>query len=31
MGGAKQSGFGTEMGQDGLEEFTQAKIINIAR
>jgi acyl-CoA reductase-like NAD-dependent aldehyde dehydrogenase len=31
MGGAKQSGFGTELGQDGLEEFTQAKIINMAR
>ncbi|MEJ1962043.1 MAG: aldehyde dehydrogenase family protein [Gammaproteobacteria bacterium] len=31
MGGAKQSGFGSEMGQDGLEEFTQAKIINMAR
>jgi acyl-CoA reductase-like NAD-dependent aldehyde dehydrogenase len=31
MGGAKQSGFGTEMGVDGLEEFTQAKIINMAR
>ncbi|MEJ0034710.1 MAG: aldehyde dehydrogenase family protein [Gammaproteobacteria bacterium] len=31
MGGAKQSGFGSEMGVDGLEEFTQAKIINIAR
>lgn len=30
MDGAKQSGFGTEMGLEGLEEFTQAKIINIA-
>jgi acyl-CoA reductase-like NAD-dependent aldehyde dehydrogenase len=30
FGGAKQSGFGTEMGQEGLEEFTQAKIINMA-
>ncbi len=28
--GAKQSGLGTDMGQEGLEEFTQAKIINIA-
>jgi acyl-CoA reductase-like NAD-dependent aldehyde dehydrogenase len=28
--GAKQSGFGAEMGQEGLEEFTQAKIINMA-
>ena len=31
FGGAKQSGFGTEMGQEGLEEFTQAKVINMAR
>ena len=31
FGGAKQSGFGTEMGQEGLEEFTQSKIINIAK
>jgi acyl-CoA reductase-like NAD-dependent aldehyde dehydrogenase len=31
FGGAKQSGLGTEMGQEGLEEFTQAKIINIAK
>jgi acyl-CoA reductase-like NAD-dependent aldehyde dehydrogenase len=31
FGGAKQSGFGTEMGQDGLEEFTQSKIINMAK
>jgi acyl-CoA reductase-like NAD-dependent aldehyde dehydrogenase len=30
FGGAKQSGLGTDMGQEGLEEFTQAKIINIA-
>jgi acyl-CoA reductase-like NAD-dependent aldehyde dehydrogenase len=30
FGGAKQSGFGAEMGQEGLEEFTQAKIINQA-
>ena len=29
--GAKQSGFGAEMGQDGLEEFTQSRIINMAR
>ena len=28
--GAKQSGFGTEMGQAGLEEFTQSRIINLA-
>ena len=31
FGGAKQSGLGTEMGQEGLEEFTQAKIVNIAK
>jgi acyl-CoA reductase-like NAD-dependent aldehyde dehydrogenase len=29
--GAKQSGIGVEMGQEGLEEFTQATIINIAK
>ncbi|HUI62038.1 MAG TPA: aldehyde dehydrogenase family protein [Steroidobacteraceae bacterium] len=28
--GAKQSGLGAEMGHEGLEEFTQAKIINMA-
>jgi hypothetical protein len=28
--GAKQSGLGTALGQEGLEEYTQAKIINIA-
>ena len=27
FGGAKQSGIGVEMGQDGLEEFTQATVI----
>jgi acyl-CoA reductase-like NAD-dependent aldehyde dehydrogenase len=31
FGGAKQSGFGTEMGQEGLEEFTQSRIINIKK
>jgi acyl-CoA reductase-like NAD-dependent aldehyde dehydrogenase len=31
FGGAKQSGFGMEMGQAGLEEFTQPKIINMAK
>ncbi len=31
FGGAKQSGLGTELGQDGLKEFTQLKIINMAR
>jgi acyl-CoA reductase-like NAD-dependent aldehyde dehydrogenase len=30
-GGTKQSGYGTELGQQGLEEFTQAKIINMAK
>jgi acyl-CoA reductase-like NAD-dependent aldehyde dehydrogenase len=30
LGGAKQSGVGTEMGQQGLEEFTQAKVINMS-
>ncbi|UPK38268.1 aldehyde dehydrogenase family protein [Bradyrhizobium sp. 186] len=30
MGGSKQSGIGTEMGQEGLEEFTQRTIINMA-
>jgi acyl-CoA reductase-like NAD-dependent aldehyde dehydrogenase len=27
--GAKQSGFGAEMGDEGLKEFTQTKIINM--
>jgi len=31
FGGAKQSGLGVEKGQEGLEEFTQARIINIGR
>ena len=31
FGGAKQSGIGTELGQEGFEEFTQRRIINIAR
>ena len=29
--GAKQSGMGAELGQEGLEEFTQATIINVAK
>jgi acyl-CoA reductase-like NAD-dependent aldehyde dehydrogenase len=29
--GAKQSGIGTELGREGLEEFTQATIINEAK
>ncbi len=28
--GAKQSGIGAELGHDGLEEYTQAKVINVA-
>lgn len=31
FGGAKQSGLGTELGRAGLEEFTQRKVINLAR
>ncbi|MBV27925.1 MAG: aldehyde dehydrogenase [Gammaproteobacteria bacterium] len=31
FGGAKMSGLGTELGQEGLQEFTQQKIINIAK
>jgi acyl-CoA reductase-like NAD-dependent aldehyde dehydrogenase len=31
FGGAKQSGVGAEMGREGLEEFTQATIINAAK
>ena len=30
FGGGRQSGLGTELGQEGLEEFTQLKMINIA-
>lgn len=30
-GGAKQSGIGTELGLEGLEAFTQIKIINMAK
>jgi len=29
--GAKQSGLGIEMGQEGLEEFTQQRIVNISK
>jgi acyl-CoA reductase-like NAD-dependent aldehyde dehydrogenase len=29
--GAKQSGFGVGLGQEGLVEFTQASIINVAK
>lgn len=31
FGGSKQSGLGTELGEDGLKEFTQLKVINMAR
>jgi acyl-CoA reductase-like NAD-dependent aldehyde dehydrogenase len=31
FGGAKQSGLGQELGQDSLEEYTQLKVINMAR
>ena len=31
FGGAKQSGIGREQGVDGMKEFTQVKIINIAK
>jgi len=31
FGGAKQSGLGKEMGREGLEEYTQSKIINMAK
>jgi acyl-CoA reductase-like NAD-dependent aldehyde dehydrogenase len=31
MAGAKQSGLGAEMGQEGLEEYTQLKIVNMAK
>ena len=30
-GGTKQSGYGVELGQQGVEEFTQVKIINLAK
>jgi acyl-CoA reductase-like NAD-dependent aldehyde dehydrogenase len=31
FGGAKQSGLGTELGEEGLMEFTQLQVINMAR
>jgi acyl-CoA reductase-like NAD-dependent aldehyde dehydrogenase len=30
-GGVKQSGFGVELGQQGLEEYTQMRILNVAK
>jgi acyl-CoA reductase-like NAD-dependent aldehyde dehydrogenase len=31
FGGAKQSGLGAELGEEGLAEFTQLQIINVSR
>jgi acyl-CoA reductase-like NAD-dependent aldehyde dehydrogenase len=31
FGGAKQSGLGSELGQQGFEEFTQRKVINLSK
>ncbi|MEO6079079.1 MAG: aldehyde dehydrogenase family protein [Steroidobacteraceae bacterium] len=31
FGGVKQSGYGVEQGQQGLEEFTRMRIVNIAK
>jgi acyl-CoA reductase-like NAD-dependent aldehyde dehydrogenase len=31
FGGAKQSGLGNELGEEGLAEFTQLKVINMGR
>ena len=30
FGGAKNSGIGSELGEEGLAEFTQLQVINIA-
>jgi acyl-CoA reductase-like NAD-dependent aldehyde dehydrogenase len=30
FGGAKNSGIGRELGEEGLAEFTQLQVINIA-
>ena len=29
--GAKQSGMGTELGQEGLHEYTQARVVNVTK
>jgi acyl-CoA reductase-like NAD-dependent aldehyde dehydrogenase len=31
FGGAKGSGIGVELGEEGLAEFTQLQVINVAR
>ena len=31
FGGAKASGMGVEMGEEGLNEFTQLQVVNIAK
>ncbi|MDP3329947.1 aldehyde dehydrogenase family protein, partial [Parvibaculum sp.] len=31
FGGARMSGLGTELGEEGLAEFTQLKIVNMAK
>jgi len=31
FGGAKSSGMGVEMGDEGLAEFTQLQVVNVAK
>jgi acyl-CoA reductase-like NAD-dependent aldehyde dehydrogenase len=31
FGGAKFSGVGSELGEEGLKEFTQVQVLNMAR
>jgi acyl-CoA reductase-like NAD-dependent aldehyde dehydrogenase len=31
FGGAKQSGLGVEKGQKGLDEYTQARVVNVGK
>lgn len=31
FGGAKQSGLGLEFGEEGLREFTQFQVLNVAK